>query len=197
MRNILIFILACSLLLGCAQNAPQPAGNQTGTVPAGSGNTTTTPANPPIPGNTNPAPTGGNDSQGQDTAAKTYSAGFSELIGMGIPLECDINYTYSGKQVNARMIIGNDANIRVESPAGMVQCAKTITIIRGSRQYVGCGEKAVMPSCDWFKSGYDPTNPGVASNFDFSIVPASSIACRDWTSDDSAFRTNGTVCEMG
>jgi hypothetical protein len=116
---------------------------------------------------------------------------------MGIPLECEINYTYAGRQVSARMLIGKDSDIRVESSVGMVQCQKTITIIRGSRQYVGCSDKAVMPSCDWFKSGYDPTNSGVASNFDFSAVPASSIACHDWTAEDSEFRTNGTICEMG
>lgn len=198
MRNILIIVLACSLLLGCAQNAPQPAGNETGTVPAGSQNATL-PTNPAVQNDSAPMVATENASQGQGQAppAKTYSAGFSALIGMGIPLECEINYTYAGKPVTARMLIGKDSNIRVESATGMTQCAKTITIIRGSRQYVGCSDKTVMPSCDWFKSGYDPMNPGVASNFDFSIVPASSIECRDWTSDDSAFRTNGTSCEMG
>jgi hypothetical protein len=196
MRNILILVLACSLLLGCAQNAPQPTGNGTGTIPADGGNATV-PANPAVQNDSAAAAENASQGQGQVPPAKTYSAGFSALIGMGIPLECEINYTYSGKPVTARMLIGKDSDIRVESAAGMVQCQKTITIIRGSRQYVGCSDKAVMPSCDWFKSGYDETNPGVASNFDFSIVPASSIACHDWTADDSVFRTNGTICEMG
>lgn len=200
MRKILIIAIAFALLFGCAGNAPSPQANQNGAGPAGNGNATV-PANASSTEGTAPTqvpqvPADG-PAEPQAPPAKTYSASFSGVIGMGIPLECDVNYTYAGKQATARLLIGTDSEFRVESSVGMVQCKKTVTVIRDSRQYVGCSDKQVMPSCDWFKSAYDTGNPGVASNFDFSGVPASSISCRDWALDDAMFRTNGTICELG
>ena len=201
MKKILIIAIAFALLFGCAGNSPGPQADQAGTVPAGTGNET-------VPANASTAGDGGAPTQApqvpadvpaepQAPPAKTYSASFSGLVGMGIPLDCQVNYTYAGKQATARLLIGTDSEFRVESSVGMVQCRKTITVIHDSRQYVGCSDKQVMPSCDWFKSAYDTGNPGVASNFDFSGVPASSISCRDWALDDAMFKTNGTICELG
>ncbi len=116
---------------------------------------------------------------------------------MEIPLECDVSYTYAGREVQARLFINGESEIRVESPAGMTQCKKTVTLILGTRQYVGCEEKMIMPSCDWFKSSYDPENAGRASSFDFSSLPASQITCRDWEYDSSSFSAGGTVCQLG
>jgi hypothetical protein len=197
MRHILILVLAISLLFGCAGSSTQTGANGTAKVPAGSANATV-PASPSATGNgTATQVPEDKPAEPQNPPAKTYSASFSALAVMGIPLECGVNYTYSGKPATARLLIGTDSDIRVESSVGMVQCRKTITVIHDNRQYVGCSDKQVMPSCDWFKSGYDPANPGVASNFDFSGVPASSISCRDWEYDPSLFKTNGTVCELG
>ncbi len=126
-----------------------------------------------------------------------YSADFASLAAMDIPLECDITYTYKGKEIQARMYMQGAERLRVESPAGMTQCARTITVIRDTKQYVGCEGKMIMPSCDWFKSSYDTSKPGLASNFDFREVPASRIECRDWIFDDAKFRTEGTSCQLG
>jgi hypothetical protein len=196
MRHGLVLLVACSLfLLGCAATeAPGQAAPQDGMQ------------NESAAGQSHEAESSpGNGSAGEIPAAievaapetKTYSADFSGLVAMGIPLECDVEYTYSGKAVDARMLISADSEIRVESPEGMQQCAETITVIRGTRQYVGCEGKMIIPSCDWFKSGYDPGRPGKAASFDFSQVPASSISCRDWEYDASAFSTGGTICELG
>lgn len=205
-KTILISVAFATMfimLFGCAGNTSQ-AGNQSGTqagpvTPAhgqnqssgegqeSAGNTSGATGQPPT---TEPA-------EPQGTEVRTYSAQFAGLIAMGIPLDCDISYTYAGKPATAKLYIGEDSEFRVESSVGMVQCKKTITVIRGTRQYVGCSDKQVMPSCDWFKSAYDEGRPGVASNFDFSGVPASSISCKDWTIDKSMFVTEGTSCELG
>jgi|GEM_PF-6885903 len=130
-------------------------------------------------------------------ATNTYSADFASLTKMDIPLECEIVYSYQGKEIKTHIFMQGVSRLRVESPAGMSQCTTTITVIRGEGQYVGCEGKMVMPSCDWFRSSYDPSEPGRASNFDFQSVPSSKISCKDWTFDESKFKTEGMSCQLG
>lgn len=78
----------------------------------------------------------------------------------------------------------------------MSQCSKTISIVRDARVYVGCDGKQMMPSCDWFRSDYDPARPGESSTFNFYETPSSQIACKGWAYDESVFTTAGNVCHM-
>jgi hypothetical protein len=194
MRFFLIFLIcALALLAGCAQNPPAPAVNQPGPAQNGSADGM---AVAPDQGASENGSAGASGTQTGAPAGKTYSAKFSELAGMGKPLECEIRYTYGGKETEATIRFGADSEFLVESPKGVAQCAKTITVIRDTRQYVGCSDKRIVTGCDWFKSAYDKSTPGLASAFDFQNVPASSITCRDWAYDRSVFITNGTVCEL-
>jgi hypothetical protein len=132
------------------------------------------------------------------SAAQYAGKTFSELVALDLPLECDINYTYQGKAGYSRVLLKGGAELRVETVggAGMSQCSKTISIVRGSTVYVGCDGKMIMPSCDWFRSSYDPSEPGVSSTFNFKDLPPSQIACRDWEYDSSEFDTPGNSCHL-
>ncbi|MCI0503227.1 hypothetical protein L0Y65_00785 [Candidatus Micrarchaeota archaeon] len=200
---VTILALAFLLLAGCAQNAPAPPSSQATSAQDGSPDGA---AVPPGGNGNETAPSGvANDSAGASDGsgtqagapeAKTYSGTFAELDAMGLSLICDVRYTYGDRETSAAVHFGTDSEFRVESPEGVAQCDRTITVIRDTRQYVGCSDKDIIIGCDWFKSSYDRDTPGAASSFDFSTVPASSISCRDWAYDRSMFATGGNICEM-
>ena len=130
-------------------------------------------------------------------AGQTISDSFSGLANRNVPLLCDVSYAYQGRPVVAKMYLNGPSEIRVESPAGVSQCAVTITVIRGTSQNVACDKKQIMVGCNWFRSKYDPSKPGSASAFDFSSLGESAFLCREWTYDTSKFSTPGESCQLG
>ncbi len=125
--------------------------------------------------------------------------GFSDLAALETPLQCNVTYIYQGKSFQSALFMKGGSQIRVESVggSGLSQCGKTISVIAGSKQYVGCENKTVIPSCNWFVSAYNPQAPGRASAFDFSNVPPEQFSCGNWTYDPAMFLTPGTECSMG
>ncbi|HSB46870.1 MAG TPA: hypothetical protein VLD37_02565 [Candidatus Bilamarchaeum sp.] len=185
----LALVIAGLLLIGCTQSPAQPAQN------------TSKPAETSPPAQ--PAPSGGNDSQppappSQPAPSQYAGKTFPELVALGIPLQCEISYTYQGKPGSSNVYFKGGAEIRVETVggAGMSQCTRTISIVRDTRVYVGCDGKQVMPSCDWFRSDYDPARPGESSTFNFYETSPSQISCRDWAYDKTVFATAGNVCHI-
>ncbi len=124
---------------------------------------------------------------------------FAGLVALEAPLQCNITSIYQGKSFQSQVWMKGGGQIRVESVggAGLSQCAKTISIVQGSKVYVGCENKTVIPSCDWFVSSYNPLTPGVSSTFYFRNVPADQMTCQDWAYDPSVFTTSGTDCSLG
>lgn len=181
-------------MLGCVSNSPAPNSTspQPPNAPAAPPNATaanTSGQQPYVPP-ANPTPPSQNTYAGKDFAA---------LLSLNVPLQCDITYIYQGRSFQAKAYLKGGSDIRVETVggSGLSQCSKTISIVQGTRVYVGCENKTVIPSCDWFTSGYDPSVPGQSSTFDFSKTPADQISCADWAYDPSYFSTQGRTCSLG
>lgn len=192
MRRILP-LLAILILAGCvSQNSPYQA-NQTNAPPAAQNQTSPAPQNltPPAAQSTQP---------NQSATPNPYSGkDFAALTKLDAPLKCQIGYVYQGKWFTSTAYLRGAGDIRVESVggSGLSQCAKTITIVQGMRTYVGCENKTVLPSCDWFVSSYNPQVPGQSSTFDFSMTSPGNISCSDWQFDPSYFLAQGRTCSLG
>ncbi|MFN7991443.1 MAG: hypothetical protein U0R44_04775 [Candidatus Micrarchaeia archaeon] len=188
----LFAVLLAVLLFGCASKPAQSeAPVNDSTKPSEPGK-----APPPaIPPQNKTVP-----AQPPPEAASPYAGkDFPSLVSLGLPLECDITYTYSGKPGTSKVYLKGGSELRVETVggAGMSQCSKTVSIVRKDKVFVGCDGKMIMPSCDWFGSDYDPALPGESSTFNFRETPPSQISCRDWAYDQSKFVTGGNVCHLG
>ncbi len=173
------------LLFGCAGQASQaqaPAGNTT--TPAGDQS-----PQPYIP-QANPQPPAPGPYSGLDFAA---------LAALDSPIQCNITSVYQGRSFQSQVWMKGASQMRVESVggAGLSQCTKTISVVEGSKVYVGCEGKQVIPSCDWFVSAYNPQAPGLSSTFDFTNLPPAQMDCRDWAYDPSQFLAKGNDCSMG
>jgi hypothetical protein len=188
--SVKILLLSFALLLGCVSQPPAqpPAGATQGA--SGIPQNSDTYAPPSLPPPSGPAPAAPSPYAGMDFAA---------LAALGTPVQCDINYTYQGRQYPAKVYMRGGGEIRVEvaGGSGLSQCAKTISIVQADKVYVGCQNKTVLPSCDWFSSSYNPQAPGQSSTFDFSLTPPSAFSCSDWSYDPSLFSASGRVCRLG
>ncbi len=191
----LALALAFALLLGCVSNSPSPNSSSTPVpnapdAPPNATNSSSVQQPYVPPANPSPLPPAPSPYAGKDFAA---------LSSLNVPLACDITYIYQGRTYQAKAYMKGGSDIRVETVggSGLSQCVKTISIVQGQRLYVGCENKTVIPSCDWFTSGYDPSVPGQASTFDFSKTPPDQISCADWAYDPSYFSTQGRTCSLG
>ncbi|MEW6722369.1 MAG: hypothetical protein AB1324_03840 [Candidatus Micrarchaeota archaeon] len=189
------FAIAFLLLLGCAsQAADQAPGTQA--QPPAPQQPVPENATPPSPGTTSPSEPANPAPPPSDN--KYSGKTFAWLVALDVPLVCEINYTWQGKPGYSKVYMKGGDELRVETVggAGMAQCSKTISIVRGTRVYVGCEGKMVMPSCDWFRSDYDPAEPGVSSTFNFRDVSPSQILCADWEYSSESFSTPGNSCHL-
>lgn len=188
--RILILILGMILIFGCAGNQ-QPESQASGTA-----NTQNTQGTQGGQASATQGSAGSNASHG--TAVKPpFSDSISALANLSSPFMCDVSYSYQGKPVLAKLYIKGPSEIRVESPVGVGQCAITITVIKGTAQYVGCDKKEITPGCDWYKSSYDPSKAGSASAFDFSTLDAGAFKCQEWKYDATMFSAKGQSCQLG
>ena len=191
MRRYLVFVILGLLVFGCtAGNSPQPsappqpAGNATPpsappsvTPPTAATPPSTQPAAPP------PALPGINPYSGKT---------LEEIAASGDSVQCDITFIYQNKPAQARFYMKGTGEMRYEETAsGVSQCAKTITVIRDTRKYVGCENKTIFPGCYWFRSDH----PGGLPD-QFRGLPASSVSCASWAYDAAKFQTPGQSCSM-
>jgi len=196
------FLLISLALAGCIS---APAEGSPGTAPAqpGAGSEQLEEAGAGNPGQAEePADAPANASSGMPGTATPPEPGyeyegrtFGELAQMGIPLECDIKHVYAGKDVVSRAYMNGSGELRVESPVGISQCKKTVSVARSGRVYISCEEKQVMASCDWIREDYD--TPGRSSAFDYTALEPGSIRCRGWIYDKESFQTPGDACRLG
>ena len=185
-------LLAFVLILGCIQNQPAAPNATQNQPPQQNASGQNAPEQQPYIPPANPAP--------QAPSQNAYPGkDFASLAALGIPLECDITYIYQGRSFQAKVYMKGGSDIRVETigGSGLSQCVKIISIVQASKVYVGCENKTVIPSCDWFTSGYNPQVPGQSSTFDFSRTPPEQISCSDWVYDQSYFSTAGRTCSLG
>ncbi len=131
----------------------------------------------------------------EDSGYEYGDLAFSELTALGVPLECDITYAYAGREILSKAFLNGTDELRVESPAGLSQCAETITVVRSGRAYISCRGKQAMASCDWLREEYGTA--GRTSAFDFTALGPGAMLCRDWAYDAEFFRTPGEVCHLG
>ena len=90
-------------------------------------------------------------------------------------------------------MVGTEKMRYEETTSGIGQCssAKTITVIRETRRYVGCEGRTVFPGCYWFRSDHSGGLPE-----QFRGLPPSDVNCRAWTYDETKFQTPGQSCSM-
>ncbi|MDD5171885.1 MAG: hypothetical protein PHF60_02500 [Candidatus ainarchaeum sp.] len=210
-RHILVLIAIGMLVFGCfAPPSGGPTGAETGgTGAAGSGivgggagatggQTGGTGATGGETGATD-GQQGGDQtgSAGQDLVGKTYD----ELLGLEIPMQCDMTMTSDGQTTTIRIYMKNSGEMRNEiTLEGVSMCTKMISIMKGNTIYSGCeGEKyppGSSSSCDWLTTVIEETNAtaGTSQPSDYSNVPATQINCVPWVPDDSKFATPGHVC---
>jgi hypothetical protein len=210
MERLGIVLLICGLLIfGCASpsGGAQPG---TGSMPASGGVTppgqgpggANQPSAPPLGNNT----TGDEQNPGNSLLGKTYE----ELIGLGIPLQCDIIMPLTGNQTTtAKVYVNGNEQMRSEMDLGegVSACSKMITIVNGNKVDMKCVEGTIFPQigannpfegCVWMETVANATSGGSpsAQSADYSNVPPARISCLPWVYDASMFEVSGKACNI-
>ncbi len=203
-----LLIFGCTSPSGGANNAPVPA--QNGTTAQGS-------ASPPV-NNTVSAPSQGNASgqqvsQGNNSAAPSGSnllgMTFTQLVALGVPLQCDITSTMNGQSVKSTIYMQGKDTIRSETSITQKDspCTNMVTIVKSGTAYIGCNSGALFPSsdtanplagCQWIvmNTNSSTTSGSPLSAPDYSNVPPAQINCVPWVYDPSKFDITGKTCNL-
>lgn len=208
-RGIILVLAISILLLGCcAVPGGGPTGETGGTdtgdggiLGGGTGATGGNSGTGATGGDTGTTggQTGGTGSSGGQTGGNDFTGKtYEQLLGLGVPMQCDITMTYEGKTTTMKIYSKNNGEIRNEIPIPETEmCSKMISILKGDTVYTSCEGKTYPPgtSCDWMK--YVVNNTGTTGGStapDYSDVPPTQINCMPWVPDDSKFATPGKIC---
>lgn len=217
--NIFVALLVVGILLfGCTSPAPPAKPNQSANTTPPTGGQTAPPAETGgSSGSSEGTGTGGTGSSGtgssgtgsagtgtgstgtsgDDLAGKGYEA----LAAMGVPLQCDITTTSSGKVMNMHVYMKGSAEVRSETTvAGAETCAQMVTVMKGTTVYMGCVDGDIMQDCKWLQMTVEPSGEpqtaGTAAPPDYADVPPADISCTPWAYDASKFVVSGKVCNL-
>lgn len=233
MKMLFVILLIAGLMIaGCTGNSgtgtsAQPSGGTPSTGTTGgttSGNTTagtTTSGSTGTTGTTGASGTtagtatsGSNASTsgsqgGNDLLGKTYA----QLVGMGVPVQCDVTITENGKTVQTKLYLdGNQmrSEYTVPSSEGST-CTQYVTIVKDSTAYMGCANGNLFPDtggasnpfagCKWMeftanKTAATGATGGVSQAPDYTNIPATQISCTPWVLDPSKFVIDGKACDL-
>jgi hypothetical protein len=186
-KLLIVLFLSTILVFGCTSAETKPQQNQTQQTGTGTGSTGTG--------------TGTSGTGTQDLSGLAYS----ELLKLGIPIECDVTSTYQGQSSKMKTYIKTEKELRIEytSPQS-TDCPKGNVIVLGDTTYFACeGKKFMGTDCDWCKvkanesdtSGTTGTSTGPSAS-DFKDLPSTSFNCKPWIYDSTKFTTSGKVCTM-
>lgn len=204
--KILLMLIVCGFLLfGCTGgDKKQPASSSQ--KPA-----TTQPSN-------TAAPSGSSNTSGSSGSSGLTGLGYTKLLALGVPVECDVTITSSKTTIKYKMYM-KGKQYRVEMPmssgmySGSYGCKTSlVTLAKNKEVYMGCDGGKLMPSmgCDWMKfnstdssssggssSGSSSTpSSGSFTSSDLEKLPSTSFDCKAWTFDSTKFNTPGKVCTM-
>jgi len=141
--------------------------------------------------------------QALDLEGKVYT----ELVALGVPLECDISTTLeSGSSMNMKMYLQGEDNIYMEysmSDTSESACDKYVIIMTGGVMYIGCDGEPVLPdiNCVWMEYALDETDSSGAGasssiNSDMENIPSTDMTCKPWVYDASKFSVQGESCTI-
>lgn len=218
-----LFIIGVLLAAGCTSTTQTnkgttPAG--TGGTPSGSGASTSGANTSPSGSGTSGSGTGSTSGSGSGTSGSGTSGGsndllgktYEQLLGLGVPMQCDITTTSNGKTTTAKIYMKGDAEVRSEvdiSESGST-CKKMVSIGKGTKYYVGCSDGALFPDtgdpasnpfagCVWLEMTVNKSSSPGSSTYtapDYSDIPPSEINCLPWVYDPSKFVVVGKTCDL-
>lgn len=210
-RGIILVLAISIVLLGCcAAPGGGPTGDTGGTgtgdggiagggtgATGGTGDTGGTGAGTGGAGTGGTGTDGGSGGSGGTGGNDLLDKSYEELLGLGVPMQCDITMTNEGQATTVRMYYVNSERMRQEMTTGSTSiCSKMIFIVKDSKIYSGCeGEKYLGSSCDWILTPeQESQTPGTSQPPDYSDIPSQQINCVPWVPDDSKFATSGRAC---
>jgi hypothetical protein len=208
-RYLAVILLLSLFIFGCT--TPQPPASGTGgsgSASGGSGASGGATGGGSSGGGASGGSTDGGASTGgqtggnavDDLTGKTYV----ELMGLGVPMQCDITTTSQGVTTQVKHYILNSNTFRSEMTTPEGDCLNTVVIFKDKDMYVGCPGKKYPTgtTCDWMKftsEGTDQPTSGGSDSFeapDYTNVPTSQISCVPWVPDNSKFAVNGKACTI-
>jgi len=208
---VILFVISAFLISGCCISPPQQSEvGETGTPGGGtpSGGTGTG-------GGTSPGTeTGGGAATGGATGGETndlVGKSYEQLLGLGVPMQCDITTSYQGKSTTVRSYMKGQAEVRSETSTTEPgsTCKKFIFIGKGDKFYMGCADGAIFPDtgdasnpfagCEWLEMTVNKSTSGGTQTYavpDYSDVPPAQINCQPWLYDSSKFVISGKTCNL-
>ncbi|MFH0737716.1 MAG: hypothetical protein V1827_03890 [Candidatus Micrarchaeota archaeon] len=200
-KTLAAVLLVSLFIFGCfsAQQAPAAgaggtSGGQTDGGSAGDGSS-------------DGAGDGSSGDTGGDVIDDLTGKSYTELMGMGIPMQCDMSMTYQGVTTFVKHYIMDSEHFRSEMTSMEAESAcptKNIFIVKGNDMYMGCeGQKyPTGTTCDWLKFTSEPTEPDTSGGTgsvqapDYTDIPSTQISCMPWVPDQSKLSTPGKACTM-
>lgn len=208
MRGAMVFLLLAIglFVFGCACPTPPENAQEATYQPNGS-------AQPAVGGDdvsgineTETGAEGATDSESEDTGASTSTdytgQAFASLVGLGVPLQCDIKTADAGMATTMKLYMKGEGEWRGETTVESDGCSKFVWIKKGNDFYMGCADGAMFGDCAWLKmqsdtSGASSSGSGsVLETPDLDSVPPADIDCLPWAYDASKFAVSGKICTM-
>jgi uncharacterized protein YceK len=199
--KLVILTFAFALLLsGCCgvteETGPTTGEAGTGTAAGGTGTGTSNGQTGTGTNDSGTGTTGGDTSGGDDL----LGLGYSGLVALGVPVECDVTIQEPGETLNVKMFFKGGDEFRseyVSSSGDMSECQKVVTIFKQDTLYIGCEGEQVVPDlgCDWME--FEATEEsGTFSTDDLDDLPPNSWSCKPWIYDASKMAVSGKSCSM-
>lgn len=147
--------------------------------------------------------------QGQATNDLTGLT-YNQLLGRGVPIECDIVSRTETGTVTMKMYYDGSAKSRVEfetaQNTGRDSCQRMAIISQNMNSAdIGCiSGQAYMANCNWLHMEFEQSEvedversvSTPSGTPDYTRLPPTSYNCRPWIVDNSKFQTSGRVCTM-
>jgi hypothetical protein len=191
LKFLLVFGLIVILIFGCTSQS------NSGDADSSSGNNGPNASGSPDNsfGDSDLPPDTGSGSD--DLSGMAYGA----LIGLGIPLECDITTTYESETTTMKVYMKDSETMLMEVDVSSQnpECGTSLVMVKDNVAYMSCTNGPIFLDCDWYSVEMETTSGDATETYtapDFSSVPSSDINCVPWTYDESKFATSGEVCTM-
>ncbi|MBI5228073.1 hypothetical protein HY988_05780 [Candidatus Micrarchaeota archaeon] len=210
--TFLVILVMAFLIFGCTgtgstnvkTDTSVNAGANTGN-PAGNNGTTPPAGNSPPSKNDVSA----NISVTTDTGG-LIGLGYTQLLALGVPIQCDVTNTYKGKTTKMRLYLQGKNAIRIEIPNTGAEgsCSSSVMIMKDKKVYTSCTGSQVMPGCDWLEIEANESaqggaggsggsaNTGASETPEFTDVPATQFKCDPWVYDSAKLTVTGKVCSL-
>lgn len=209
-----LFLLTFGCVGGSQTTSSSTTPSSSESTSSSSGASDSLPPSPPSTDTSAPTPSPPSampdDSLGDTPSNDLSGLTYNQLLGRGVPLECDIVSQTQTGTVTMKLYYDGSSKTRVEfessATTGRESCQRMAVVGQNRNSAtIGCiSGQAYIPNCDWLMMEFnqsdvedvEQTYATPSGTPDYTSLPPTSYNCRPWIVDQNKFATPGRVCNF-